>query len=132
MNITLEKIRRIHQELMDSLQGIIDFGHPQLLLEFTALFLKCLIKMFFAQEASTRPNMLRQAIGMASTSVWIIMVVFCFCYVIRFDDAAPLDAAAPCCGMLGGAAVASTAAAVVVAATGTTARAKNITYEYLY
>ena len=80
MELTLERIRRIHQELMDTLQTILEFAHPQLLLEFTTFFLCSLTRMFFAQEASTRPNMLRQAIGMASTSVWMIMVVFLFCY----------------------------------------------------
>ena len=79
MNATLEKIRRIHQGLMYSLQGIVDFAHPQLLLLFTSLFLCCLTKMFFTQEAIMR-LMYRQAIGMGTTSFWIIMVVFAYCY----------------------------------------------------
>ena len=76
----LEELRKVHQELMDSLQSLMEFAYPQLLLEFTALFLSCLTKMFFSQEAVSR-CMIRQAISMGSLSLWIVIVVFIFCYI---------------------------------------------------
>ena len=76
----LEEFRKVHQGLMDSLQSLMEFAYPQLLLEFTALFLSCLTKMFFSQEAATR-CMLRQAISMGSLALWIVVVVFIFCYI---------------------------------------------------
>ena len=78
----LEELRKVHQELMDSLQSLMEFAYPQLLLEFTALFLSCLTKMFFSQEAASRGIcMIRQAISMGSLSLWIVIVVFVFCYI---------------------------------------------------
>ena len=82
MNITLEKIRRIHQGLMDSLEGILDFTHPQLLLEFTALFLFCLTKLFFAQE-SIMQEIYISGVPLILTSVWIILLVYGYCFITQ-------------------------------------------------
>ena len=77
-NLNLERLRKIHQELMDSLQMVLDFAHPPLFFTFTALFILSLTKMFFAQEATSR-CMYRQAISMGCLALWIMIVVFNFC-----------------------------------------------------
>ena len=74
----IDKIRKRHQDIMGILQDIIDFACPQLLLEFTTLFLLCLTTLFFAQEASMR-KMWKQAIALGSTSIMAIMVVYVMC-----------------------------------------------------
>ena len=78
MNFTLERLRKIHQELMDSLEMVMEFAHPQLLFTFTALFLLSLTKLFFAQEATSR-CMYRQAISMGILAFWIVIVICNFC-----------------------------------------------------
>ena len=86
MGNNLERVRKIHQELMDSLDNIMSFAHPQCLFAFTSLFLSPLGKLFFATEAAKR-CMYRHSISMACMAFWMIVVVFTFCfYSQKFKD----------------------------------------------
>ena len=86
MGINLERVRKIHQELMDSVDHIMNFAHPQCLFAFTSLFLSPLGKLFFATEAAKR-CMYRHSISMACMAFWMIVVVFTFCfYSQKFKD----------------------------------------------